>query len=95
MKNKKEILKFLKENKSYIQNKFNVKKIAIFGSYARDEANKNSDLDILVDMESSFEKFFDLKYFLEDNLKINIDLGKEKTIRAYIKEKIKDELIYV
>jgi predicted nucleotidyltransferase len=95
MTNKEDILKFLKQNKHKIQNDYKVNKIALFGSYARDEATENSDIDILVDMVPSFDNFFDLKYFLEDEFKIKVDLGKEKNLRLYIKNKIQEDLIYV
>ena len=89
------ILSFLKDNKELLKNRFNVKKIALFGSFAKGSAKNDSDIDILVDMPSSFDKFFDLKYFLEKNLERKIDLIKEKNLRLYIKDSIKDELIYV
>ena len=31
-----------------LEEKFGIKKIAVFGSYARDEANNDSDVDILI-----------------------------------------------
>ena len=95
MNTKQEILDFLKDNKNYIQQKYNVKKIALFGSFAKDMATNKSDVDILVDMKSSFDNFFDLKYFLEKHIKRTVDLGKEKNLRLLVKEQIKDELIYV
>jgi predicted nucleotidyltransferase len=95
MYTKDQILKFLKQNKKLIQDKYKVKSIALFGSFARDEATQNSDIDILVDMMPSFDNFFDLKYFLEDEFKITVDLGKEKNMRLFIKDKINKDLIYV
>ncbi len=95
MKTKQEVIDFLKENKNYIQNRFNVHKIALFGSVARDEAKENSDIDIVVNMESSFDNFFDLKYFLEEKLQSKVDLSKEKSLRKFIKNKIQKDLIYV
>ena len=89
------ILTFLKENKSQLQDKYQVNKIGLFGSFARDEATAKSDIDILVDMPSSFDNYFDLKYFLEDNFKREVDLGKEKQLRLLIKEQISNEVIYV
>jgi predicted nucleotidyltransferase len=95
MYTKDQILKFLKQNKKLIQDKYKVKSIALFGSFARDEATQNSDIDILVDMMPSFDNFFDLKYFLEDEFKTTVDLGKEKNMRLFIKDKINKDLIYV
>ena len=68
---KDEIIEFLKEHKSRFANDFGIKRLALFGSYARDEANVDSDIDILVDMPSSFKKFYSLKYFLEDNFSLH------------------------
>ena len=95
MQTKDTIINFLKKNKEKIQKKYDVNKIALFGSFARGDATKDSDIDIIVDMKPSFDNFFDLKYFLEDAFKTKVDLGKEKNLRLLIKEQIKDEIIYV
>jgi len=92
---KKYILHFLKEHKEELQQKYNIRKIALFGSFARDEANEKSDIDILVDMPSSFDNFFELKYYLEKNFNREVDLGKFKTLRLLVKEQIEKEILYV
>ena len=92
---KKTVITILKEKKPYIQHKFHVKKIALFGSYAKNCANTNSDIDIVVEMESDFENFFDLKYYLEELFHKKIDLVKKKNLRPFIKKKIENEIIYV
>ena len=68
--------------------------VITFGSFAKGNATQDSDIDILIDIDSSFDNFFDLKYFLEDAFKTKVDLGKENTLRLLKKEQIKDELIY-
>ena len=95
MKTKNQIVTFLKQNKQQLKDKYKVNKIALFGSFARDEATEDSDIDILVDMTPSFDNFFDLKYFLENEFKTKVDLGKEKNLRLLVKEQIKNEIIYV
>jgi hypothetical protein len=92
---KREILNFLAQNKQFLENRFGVKKIALFGSYARGEANEKSDIDLIVEMPSSFQKYFELKYFLEEHLGKKVDLGMSHKVRAYIKNKIQKDLIYV
>ncbi len=89
------ILTFLKEHKEELKQKYNVRKIALFGSFARDETSEKSDIDILVDMPSSFDKFFELKYYLEKNFNREVDLGKFKTLRLLVKEKIEKEILYI
>jgi predicted nucleotidyltransferase len=93
--NKQSILSFLLEHKSLLQTKYKVAKIGLFGSYVNNEETKESDIDILVDMPSNFDLYYDLKEFLEDAFHKPIDLGLEKNIRSLIKEKINKEVIYV
>ncbi len=94
---KQDILHYLKIHKNELNEKFGVIKIGLFGSYARDEAKKESDIDIAVEIEStnSFRSFFGLLYFLEDGLKSKIDLGIEQTLKSIRKKGILKEIIYV
>ncbi len=78
-----------------MQAKFQVKKIGLFGSFAKEKAHSKSDIDIIVDMPSNFDLYYDLKYYLEEAFKKEVDLGLEKNIRAYIKDKIRNKIIYV
>ncbi len=91
---KEHILTFLKNKKEFLSQNFGVRSIGLFGSYARNEATQKSDIDLVVDMPSSFENFFDLKYYLEENFKVKVDLIKEKNLRAFIKDRIQNELLY-
>ncbi len=89
------ILDFLKDHKEEFKNKYQVHSIGLFGSYARDEAKESSDIDILVEMPSSFDNFFDLKYLLEDAFGKRVDLGKIKNLRLLVKQYVDKEIIYV
>lgn len=89
------ILDFLRTNKQLLNDKYSVTKIGLFGSYAKNMANENSDIDILVEMPSSFDNFFDLKYFLEDAFGKRVDLGKIKNLRLLVKQYVDKEVIYV
>ena len=44
---------------------------------------------------NKFRSFFNLKYFLEDNLYPKIDLGIESSLKPIAREQIKKEIIYV
>lgn len=89
------IIDYLKEHKKEFMTKYKINKIALFGSYARGEETSDSDIDIIVDMPSSVENYFSFKYLLEEYFGKKVDLGKEKSLRLFIKSKIKNELIYV
>ena len=65
-------------------NKFQVKKIAIFGSVARDEATDQSDIDILIEFteDVSLFHFLRTKQYLEELLEIQVDLVTLKALRS-------------
>jgi len=94
--NKIDILNFLTSHKEKLQREFFVTKIGLFGSYAKDSANENSDIDIVI--ESTKKDFFlreDLREYLESNLKRKVDIGYLDSIRAYYRDKIAKDIIYV
>lgn len=93
--NRNEIIDFLKKNKSFLQERFDVSRIGLFGSYATGTNTIDSDIDIIVSMPSDFDKFYDLKDFLETNLNHEVDLGLEKNMRVLIREEVEKEVIYV
>ena len=70
------------------------KKIAIFGSYARGEENKESDIDIIVEFseKKSFLDLVRIERTLSEALEIKVDLLTEKSINSYLKDIIKKEM---
>ena len=96
-KEKREIFNFLKYNKNILQS-YGVKKIGLFGSYVRNQQNKNSDIDILVEFYTSkknYNNFINLVYYLEDNLNTKIDLLTIESLSPYIGQRILNEVEYV
>ncbi len=90
-----DVLVTLKKNKTFIKEKFGVKKIGVFGSVARGEAKKGSDVDVLVEFEKdkkNFDNFMDLSFFLEDLFGRKVDLittsGLDKYIRPYVEKEV-------
>ncbi len=94
---KEALIKKLQELKPLLKAKFGIEEFAVFGSYARDEANKDSDVDIAV-LKMKIRSGFDLiraKYFLKENLHIDVDIGTFNSMKTFIKNKIKKDFIYV
>jgi predicted nucleotidyltransferase len=89
------ILNYLKNHKTELSDNYNISKIALFGSYAKDTQTKDSDIDILVEMPSSFKNFFKLKSHLESQFNKKVDLGTFDNVRSFIRHKIEKDLIYV
>ena len=92
---KAKILSYLKENKERFRDVYGVSSMALFGSYARDEAREDSDIDLLVEMPSKMSSFFGLKRVIENDLGKTVDMGYFKTLRLFIKKHIENEMIYV
>jgi len=72
-----------------ILKKNGVKKAGIFGSYARGEAKKKSDIDILVQPPKGMGfEFFGLNLELEEKLGKKVDLLTYKSVSPYLKKYI-------
>lgn len=90
------ILDFLTVHKQELKDRFFLTKIGLFGSYAKNNADENSDIDIAI--ESSKKDFFirdDLREYLESIFKLKVDVGYLDSFREYYKVKIEKEIIYV
>jgi len=72
---KDEILNELSKNKSYIEQNFEVDKIGLFGSYAKDKQTEDSDIDIYVEFEyKTFDNIAGLWNFLEQLFHKKVDI---------------------
>jgi len=76
---KQQILHKLTELKPELQGRFGVKRLALFGSMARDEAGADSDVDILISFDgpATSQRYFGTQFFLEDELGCSVDLVTE------------------
>lgn len=76
---------------------FGVQSLALFGSVARDEASETSDLDFLVEFEgaATFDRYMDLKFFLEDLFGKPVDLVTKRSLKPQIAESVLKEAIDV
>jgi uncharacterized protein len=74
---------------------FGVKSLMMFGSVARDEARKDSDVDLLVEFERpvGLFTFVRLKRYLEEILESSVDLGTPDSLKPYLRESVFREAI--
>ena len=93
---KEKVLRLLREHLEEIRG-FNIQKISIFGSVARNQEGPQSDIDILIKFDGppSYDLYMDLKFFLEDLLGRKVDLITEDGIRTEIREFVEKDLIRV
>lgn len=95
--NKQQVIDLLKSVKPDLVERFGIDRIAVFGSVARNEANKDSDVDILVFFSEKVnsQNFFGLQFYLEDQLQTQIDLVTENAVREELKSHIIKDAIYI
>ncbi len=78
-----------------LKRRFTVVRIGVFGSFARNEASPESDVDILVELaEPTFDHYMDLKFMLEDLLQRPVDLVMADTLKPRLKPIIEQEVVY-
>jgi predicted nucleotidyltransferase len=95
MLTKNEILEKLKELKPILYKEYAVKEIGVFGSFITDEANKDSDIDILVELDKPIGwKYFTLEMYLEKIFGRKIDLVTKNALKEQLKEGILNQVNY-
>jgi hypothetical protein len=74
-----------------------VGELYLFGSVARDEAGEDSDVDLLVEFTGppSFDRFMDLKFFLEDALGCPVDLVTRRALKTKLRFEIERDAVRV
>ncbi len=97
---KNEIMRLIKEHLVFLSDEYNISRIAIFGSVAKDVMTENSDLDILVEFKSPIGlKFINLVEYLETLFGVKVDVITRAGLNNIrVKEIIRDierNLIYV
>ena len=75
------------------KNKYSISELGLFGSYVKDNADDNSDIDILVKLElkKELEKIFNRKGDLIEKGTFD-NKFRNDNVREY-KEKIKEEIL--
>lgn len=82
--------------KPELMKKYNVSNIGLFGSVVRDDFDKESDIDIIVEFDKQIGiEFIDLANFLEDKLQHKIDLVSRKGIKDKYFKQIENDIVYV
>lgn len=95
--NQKDIVDILKIYKDENLDKYGIKTVGLFGSFARNEANEKSDIDICIEIKTP--NIFTLVHIKEElqklfSKKVDIVRVREK-MNPYLKKRIEKEALYV
>jgi len=84
-------VEILKSNEELIRQKYGVKRIGVFGSFARGEAREGSDVDVIVEFRENaenFDNYIELKYFLQEAFSRDVDLVTIDALRPQLRDDI-------
>lgn len=96
MKATSDIEKQLRALKPVLAEKYKVKEIGLFGSYAEGKQSDSSDIDILIDLQEPLGwGFFELKEYLETQLNRPVDLVTRNALKKQLKDKILSQTKFV
>ncbi|MBE7385483.1 MAG: nucleotidyltransferase family protein [Leptolyngbya sp. SIO1E4] len=97
MKTLDDFKQILRQNKSLLQEQYQVTMLGIFGSYARGEQTAESDLDILIDYDKAPTLFqlVELRDYLSEQVGLRVDLVTKNGLKSRIKARVLAEIIYI
>lgn len=85
----------LNEIKPYLTDRFKVKRIGYFGSFANGNYREDSDIDLLVEFDTTPGwDFFALEEYLESVFNRKVDLVTKSALREQLKEQILQTVKY-
>lgn len=95
--NRATVLNQLRAHKAAIAQRFGVVDLAVFGSFARDQATDASDVDILVrfDGPAGWKRYFSTQAYLEDLLDRPVDMATRTELRAEIRPYVERDIVHV
>ena len=93
--NKQKIIRLINQNIEKLKQRYPIKSIALYGSYARGEQDSSSDIDLLVDFTQPIGmEIIDLTLDMEKILNCKVDIVTYNAIKNRLFKYIKDELVY-
>jgi uncharacterized protein len=96
MKTKAEILEILRREKPELARQYGLRRLALFGSYAREDQREDSDVDILVEIEPEIGlRFVELADRIEDALGVRTEVVSRRAIKPRYWQVIQEELVDV
>ena len=90
-----DILRILRDHRDDLT-RLGVKSLALFGSAARDEATRRSDVDLLVEFSRpvGLFEFIDVKDYLERLLGCRVDLVTRDALKPQLQQTILQEAVH-
>jgi predicted nucleotidyltransferase len=97
MLTREDVLQILRDNKERFAEKYGVTKLGLFGSFARNEATEESDVDVCVELdEVTFDIMLDLREEIMEKTSRPVDLIQVRNrMNNLLKKRIERDAVYV
>ena len=97
--NRKQVIDYLHTHKADLVDRYRLSRIAIIGSFARNDFHADSDVDLIVRFEPNTTRLHELKQQLRQELEgvfgRRVEIASEKYLRSYYREQILTEAVYI
>ena len=95
--NRDTVLALLRAHLPVLRERYGVQRLRLFGSFARDAARDDSDVDVLVDFDgpATSDRYFGVQFYLEDRLARPVDLVTEKALRERLRPYVERDAIAI
>jgi len=94
-----DLIAYLREHREHLRRKYHVHRVAVIGSFARNEQHSGSDVDLLVDLESGTPDIHrlkrELRAELEGTFSRRVEIASERYLKPYYRDQILREAVYV
>lgn len=91
-----QILQELKNWKAANADKYGIVEMGVFGSVAREEANSDSDVDVVIELkEPDLLEMIGIKMELEQYLNRPVDIVSKNGSNTYLKKRIERDMVIV
>lgn len=87
----------LRADRERLRHRFGVRRVGVFGSFARGEAGPDSDLDILVEFErgeATYDRLYDLIAYLRELAGRDVDVVTTGGLSPYIRPYVERDLVW-
>jgi len=90
------VIQYLSTKKAEFKEKYGVKKIGLFGSFARGQNKEGSDIDIVVELEKpDLLTLVAIKQTIEEELGVRVDIVRNRArMNQLLKKRIEQEAVY-
>jgi len=92
-----EVLALLRAHKKTLAQRFGVTDLTLFGSFARNRGDEDSDVDLLVSFNgrATSKRHIGTQFYIEDLLGRPVDLVTDGTLRQELRPHVEREAIHV